>query len=416
MNSKHSKQHFWEEILGKKIEEVNILHLSDLHFGMEKAKKYEQGSYDRDELFEGLIRTLKEDIPKEWRPDIIVISGDIAWCGDEDEYKQYQEKFLDPLLKTLSIPNTPQRVIVCPGNHDIIRTAIAEDIKRPQRGEAIGSDVQEITLESIIQDRYKHFENYINCCCNGVATNICRLVENDNEWPWLHFLVLNSAWDCRDNDDAGRLRVGRNLAKKYYSQIERDRRQSDTIVTVFHHPSCEVEKYDEKAKRNIPVKWLHDTECGDEDEGEATFETFINNVSDLVLNGHVHVERIPRQIDRATNYISGTIYSSDVKEYHCRIIKVRKGLEGTTYINLRRKLSDMETPWECSQEREPREKRYSKSLENWAHRELLIQWSQRKRTKLIRFIIQKAIIENDLREEDVNEFKQISTRNRRKED
>ncbi len=413
-----SNRETMSEISNKIVDEVNILHLSDLHFGFEKAKKYEYGSSDRSELFSELIKTLRDDIPEEWKPDIIVISGDIAWCGDGDEYKQYEREFLTPLLAALNLQDKPQRVITCPGNHDIIRAAISEDIKRPKRGQPLNNKIPKITLESILQTRYKHFKNYVEYCCDGEASNICRLVDNDETWPWIHFLVLNSAWDCRDNEDAGTLRVGIELAKKYRSQIKDvNESQEDIVVAIFHHPCIEVKAYNPKKKSYMPVKWLHYTECGEAIDGDSTFEDFINRTVDVVLNGHVHVEKEPITINRATHYISGTVYSGDMREYHCRIIKLRRGSNVTSYINLRRKLSDVGQPWEVSREREPIGVQYIKSrVQAEQLLNLIGKWKNNNRSPLMKLLLELAVLNNELEEFDINSLETIMTRIRRRED
>jgi len=58
---------------------VNILHLSDLHFGMEPTEKIASTAVDQRNLtLEELTKTLAA-LDEKWRPDLVAVSGDIGW-------------------------------------------------------------------------------------------------------------------------------------------------------------------------------------------------------------------------------------------------------------------------------------------------------------------------------------------------
>lgn len=85
---------------------MNILHLSDLHFGTETDAKiwYSQ-------LAEDLIRGLKCK-----HVDILIISGDIANKSVPEEYTAAQ-KFLELLSEEFKL--IPKHIVIVPGNHDL---------------------------------------------------------------------------------------------------------------------------------------------------------------------------------------------------------------------------------------------------------------------------------------------------------
>ena len=95
----------------------NLLHLTDLHFGYDKdgtAKAQRHQSLDL------LIDELAK-LPSEWKPGILVISGDLTWQGRAAGYGE-----LADWLKTKLFPATgltPDNCVICPGNHDIDREA-----------------------------------------------------------------------------------------------------------------------------------------------------------------------------------------------------------------------------------------------------------------------------------------------------
>jgi len=88
-----------------------FLHLSDLHFGDEN----ETNAAKRKNTLRELIDTVAK-LPDEWKPQSIVISGDIGYRGKADDYR-IAKAWLNALLKKLDLSN--EDIIPVPGNHDI---------------------------------------------------------------------------------------------------------------------------------------------------------------------------------------------------------------------------------------------------------------------------------------------------------
>ena len=70
------------------------------------------------------LRGLKER--HDLSPDFILISGDIAYSGINEEYK-LAESFFDALLELTGL--SKERLLVVPGNHDIDRSLISQAAK-----------------------------------------------------------------------------------------------------------------------------------------------------------------------------------------------------------------------------------------------------------------------------------------------
>ncbi|KKL71076.1 hypothetical protein LCGC14_2098520, partial [marine sediment metagenome] len=97
---------------------IKVLHLSDLHFGIENTKKIPEAELGkRDTTLIKLIECLKSisKYQKDWNPDIIVITGDIGFGGKKEDYI-IAKKWLNHLLSELNLNN--EALLVCPGNHD----------------------------------------------------------------------------------------------------------------------------------------------------------------------------------------------------------------------------------------------------------------------------------------------------------
>lgn len=333
--------------------DIIILHISDLHFGIENSKNTEDkyvGTRQK-EILNSLITTLCDEniISNEWKPKVIAISGDIAWSGQKDEYKLYKSYFVEQIESRLGIPK--DHIITCPGNHDIIRDN-ADEFARPVI-DKLELDVKDITLNNIAK-RKEHFKGYIDEICDSKLENICK-VFNFNEWPWVYFITLNSAWDCRDNLDEGRLRVSLSILEDLLSKIPND--EKNCIITLFHHPHIPVNDYvikkDCSGKFTLECKtrnWLHLFERIPLVKGGRTFASYVDQKSNYILNGHIHSETPPQYRDSAIQLICGTVYSNDTPEFHCRLLKIYETGE-STYRDIRRTLGDTDEIWEVSSEK-----------------------------------------------------------------
>ncbi|MBZ5486983.1 metallophosphoesterase [Halomonas aquamarina] len=124
-----------------------IAHLSDLHLYTQRS---ETGQAPRDIclVVERIARDLLSLAP---RPDLVVISGDLADGGTEEDYRQIRE-LLEPL---------PMPVLAVPGNHDrreAMRCVLGERLAGLQEGEFLHSrvDMSGVTLlglDSVVAGR-----------------------------------------------------------------------------------------------------------------------------------------------------------------------------------------------------------------------------------------------------------------------
>lgn len=329
--------------------ELVVLHISDLHFGIENDKsastKYVR--LRQREMLSSLIETIKSIISNspDWKPNVIAISGDVSWTGQADEYKLYKQEFAEPLSSALNI--NMDHIITCPGNHDIMRSK-ADGLSR-HIVDGKNPDVSELDKLEMIKQA-SNFEGYVNELCDGKPDNLCRLITYE-EWPWVSFLSLNSAWDCRNDSDEGRLRVGLPLLENLIENVPND----NYVITLFHHPHTEIEDYIEeidyinrgKTLKTQKRKWLHISEREPEHEGDQCFSTYVEQKSTFILNGHIHKESEPRKLRKSIQLISGTLYSNDTPRYHCRLLKLSDCSE-PTYCDMRRAINTDNDKWEVT--------------------------------------------------------------------
>lgn len=101
---------------------MNILHLSDIHFGRnynryKLAEKYGEKFTDKGKILDELIECIKNI--EVLKPEHIVVTGDIAWYGKKDEY---DEAFIwfEKLLSAIGLRGND--ITFCVGNHDVDRS------------------------------------------------------------------------------------------------------------------------------------------------------------------------------------------------------------------------------------------------------------------------------------------------------
>ena len=96
---------------------MNILHLSDIHFGRNYARYSIKDCFDlKSEILDELIKCVSN--LKELAPEHIIVTGDIAWHGKKDEYDEALLWFRK-LLQATNL--TGKDITFCVGNHDVNR-------------------------------------------------------------------------------------------------------------------------------------------------------------------------------------------------------------------------------------------------------------------------------------------------------
>ena len=94
---------------------IRILHLSDIHFRASKT-------WDSDPVLRALTDFVGKNVEAEGPPDLIAITGDLAFSGRPDEYK-LARTWLDQLWPKLGRPPKDHLLLV-PGNHDVDRIKV----------------------------------------------------------------------------------------------------------------------------------------------------------------------------------------------------------------------------------------------------------------------------------------------------
>ena len=106
---------------------MKILHISDIHYSINKVHSFNQ--FVKEPLLKS-VEHMKGEI------DIILVSGDLVDKGGLGNYIENFYGFDEFSLELGSALNIPQeKIIISPGNHDVVRQLDNEYTEKGLRGE-----------------------------------------------------------------------------------------------------------------------------------------------------------------------------------------------------------------------------------------------------------------------------------------
>ena len=206
-----------------------ILHISDLHIT-------EKESFDTNVVLDPLIDRIKKDQKSGLKPEIVVVSGDIANTGVMAEY-ELAKKFFDKVLGCLKIG--PEGLFIVPGNHDVNRKAYRpKDIPAYETMKELNHE-----LENYLDDLLKGMDDYFSF----VESNYSHLKSTkDRLVPFvcdyeaecgkrIGLVGLNSAWMCRKSPDKEEIAIGEYQIKNAMEELCQ-KGDMNLQISIFHHP------------------------------------------------------------------------------------------------------------------------------------------------------------------------------------
>ncbi len=222
-----------------------ILHLSDLHI---KPKE----DFDRSVVLDPLIKRIGDDLkdPKSGlKPEIVIVTGDIAHSGQKDEYT-LANAFFDDLLEKLNLSD--DRLFIVPGNHDVYFGKYRiNDFPSYESEKELNDELGDGTSREYL---LKGLEDYFTF----IKTYYSHL-KSLHDWliPFVHsyeteskkkigIIGLNSAWMCRrfhydkkipykEKITFEMIAIGEYQIKMAMEELQR-KGKHDLVINIFHHP------------------------------------------------------------------------------------------------------------------------------------------------------------------------------------
>ncbi|UCH96670.1 MAG: SUMF1/EgtB/PvdO family nonheme iron enzyme [Candidatus Aminicenantes bacterium] len=249
--------------------EITILHLSDIHFRKKKSKKkHDQNQLFRQDVQQKLIDAVSSHVKETSAPQVVAVTGDIAFSGKKPEYDEALEFF--EKLKGI-LPGETEFLVV-PGNHDVDRDEVDEFVepyyvvKNNLADKLLQNPGQ---IKKKIHVKFKAFRKFCQQLDSAFYTpkDDYFWVKNykDKNKPF-SFLGLNSAWASQGDQDRFNIALGLPQVLNALGQSKKEKISNRIIL--MHHP---------------PFNWLRDMETG-----KTRVELFKN--SQLLLHGHVHAD------------------------------------------------------------------------------------------------------------------------------
>ncbi len=300
---------------------ISWLHLSDIHVGHgSAAHKWNQ----RDVLAAILkdLRSLKEAWgPCFPQPDLVLITGDIAYSGgveDHDEYKM-ADQWLREVLEFLDLG--PASVFMVPGNHDVQRKVDEDDPATARLVRLLRLNQEQLDealeVEADFESLRKRQANYLSFAreYQPVLGNLFWRADVDGaQGREVRIVGLNTAILAADSADRLHLRVGnRQLSEGLHDCDER------LVVVLGHHP----------------LSWL-----GDHQDVGAR----IVNGAHVHLHGHVHTAMTNRsragtgrnfvEVSAGAVHLDESEVSSGIVGHGYSIGEVLEGDGGRTFLRV----------------------------------------------------------------------------------
>ena len=286
---------------------MNILHLSDIHFGRNYACYGIKDRFEeKEQILNDLLACIK-NIDKGLRPEHIIVTGDIAWHGKKKEYEEAIIWF-EKLLNVTGL--TGKNITFCAGNHDANRghanvgAMYSDDMIK---------EIDEIYAYKNVHQMETAFLNY-NWFCEELGVEPFVYPREDNvEYSYslgykdvkfpsgnvIRLFAFNTALlsflstVSEDKMWIGQMQI-RDLIK--YGIMPADA-QVHYSIALLHHAE----------------RFLHPNEICEYDNRVATMTLLKENV-DLVLCGHTETGGKPvlqKQIGGAMLLTAGATYYSD---------------------------------------------------------------------------------------------------------
>lgn len=242
-----------------KLPSLKILHVSDFHFT-------DKTTWDSTPILKRLLKRLELLVSEGFAPDMIAVTGDIAFSGQPSEYK-IADEFFRELINRLNIPL--DRLFIVPGNHDVawkLISGAAHPIfeklmkKGDKIGQAIANHFSEDGLRDLLLKGSRPFMEFYS-----------NLFGQKMDKPWWRQVIdvrgarvgisgIASSWTSTSERDHGRLIVG--LPQVNEVLFEED--EADIRLALLHHP----------------FSWIF--------EGDQMSTNRVISDTDIVLHGHMH--------------------------------------------------------------------------------------------------------------------------------
>lgn len=382
---------------------ITWLHLSDLHFKADK--QYKENSKV---VLEGLLGDIQVEMLEKRKliPDLIMVTGDIANSGTQEEYI-LAEEFFNKLLSKIGLQK--EQLLIVPGNHDVVRSEISYGVKTIISSLDIQGNVYDLFSDS--EDRkfiLRKLKNYINFVRNYTGDSMH--LNDENYYCFVRNLKdkniviigLNSAWASGDNDEVeGKILLGEMQVRRAIEKFSK----VDLYIIMMHHPIECLKGFDmDSCKKLLWEKnalvlrgHKHEQALEKSEVPNGYFLTIAAGSAYESINKHNGYNFVKINLESNSGINSGIIYpriwSGNVTgNWVDDILSISKLQEGGYKFNLSRRLS-----------LESRESKEEKTLPKTADQNHEESWEHRYALEKIQKNLMPSDVLEDLQEHKIRE-------------
>ncbi len=248
-----------------------IIHLSDIHFRKSEISTVQDPNFH---LRNELVRDVERQCRQLGTPDAIIVSGDIAFAGDPEEFA-YATEWLAELCRACGC--SMDSVFVVPGNHDVVRQSAERNLVQlihrqiKQAEDPISAIAHQLRDPDAGRLLYESLDNYnqfaLQFFCDLLPPERTRASRDLklNDGSTLRLWGLNTAFVSSRHDQKGDLFVDP-------ASLQIIREDGVANLVVAHHH----------------LSWLRQA---------RELEDHLNDVAPVQIFGHVHTNRIDMNRD-----------------------------------------------------------------------------------------------------------------------
>ncbi|MFW6047200.1 MAG: metallophosphoesterase [Candidatus Woesearchaeota archaeon] len=216
---------------------MKILHISDLHYrnGLKKNE---------------VLKAFFEDI-KGIKVDFALFTGDITFSGKKEDFINFKNEFYNKIKTHIA----EDRIIFCPGNHDVDRALIKKVLGKPIADQINSKEnLEEVISEHKTHRHYttKRLQNYYDF--QKIITRSYRTCEKRYFTDFFTNYIykiggekigitsFNSAWLAEGGQkDYGKLSIGKENVIQAYQKLD----DCNLKICLFHHSQDWFAPFDE---------------------------------------------------------------------------------------------------------------------------------------------------------------------------
>lgn len=249
--------------------QIRWLHISDFHLRIDSQ-------WSQEVVLQAICRCIQEQRTAGNELDFVLVTGDISFSGQAEEYK-LAERFFEDFHIASGVPK--ERIFCVAGNHDIDRTrhsmcfrGARAELKDPNQVDILLEGGENLKSLLTRQENYRHFQNsyFTGQDRTQTADGLGYVSRLKIDEVHLAIVGLDSAWLAEGGlSDHGKLLIGERQTINAIDLVRGENNFPHIVVGMAHHPLHLLQNFDRYPVQNRIQETFHFFHCGHLHEPEA---------------------------------------------------------------------------------------------------------------------------------------------------